>query len=508
MKQPLVRKLNCGMRLFVTGCVLAMLLTNHPTFAEKKTSQLAAETAGSSYYVALNEPGAGDSNNGLFATYQSGQDGPWQTIGYAATQLEAGDTLYVRGGTYYESNITFANSGTASAAITLTNYAGETVIIDGSLSGDVYSGFWIDQTPGYYTIDGFTIRNMPSRGMSTYGDTAVPYQGITIRNSSFHNNGWNGLELAAVDGFLVENIVSHDNDYYGLNITGSKDGTLSAANGVVTGSSFYNHTSTQGHGVAINQGHHITVTQSIAYHNTMHGFDVSDWPKYGDLSHDILVSDNFSYDNGIAGFAINSSSHHVTFQRNIAWQNGAEWAATGGGSGFWCYAGCWHVEWVHNVAIENKEAGFWVEKEEVGDYGTLEDTLLVFKNNITTNNNPQNLWDWAPGLVVEALTGPQSWQLIAVNNDWHVLPGAAIAVHDQGTEYSPAAINSSTFQTGNISVDPLFLNPSEPDVHLQTGSPAIDSGVDIGLFYLGTAPDMGVYETNALTFLPFVERHQ
>jgi hypothetical protein len=33
-----------------------------------------------------------------------------------------------------------------------------------------------------------------------------------------------------------------------------------------------------------------------------------------------------------------------------------------------------------------------------------------------------------------------------------------------------------------------------PDVHLQLGSPCIDAGIDVGLPYLGSAPDMGAFE--------------
>ena len=42
--------------------------------------------------------------------------------------------------------------------------------------------------------------------------------------------------------------------------------------------------------------------------------------------------------------------------------------------------------------------------------------------------------------------------------------------------------------------DPLFTNPGAGDFTLQAGSPAIDAGVDVGLPYLGTAPDCGYVE--------------
>jgi len=46
----------------------------------------------------------------------------------------------------------------------------------------------------------------------------------------------------------------------------------------------------------------------------------------------------------------------------------------------------------------------------------------------------------------------------------------------------------------NIQEDPLFTNPTNEDFTLQSNSPCIDAGIDVGLPYLGSAPDMGAYE--------------
>jgi len=42
--------------------------------------------------------------------------------------------------------------------------------------------------------------------------------------------------------------------------------------------------------------------------------------------------------------------------------------------------------------------------------------------------------------------------------------------------------------------DPLFVDPANGDFHLQEDSPAIDNGLDMGLPYAGSAPDIGAYE--------------
>ncbi|MBI2843421.1 MAG: right-handed parallel beta-helix repeat-containing protein [Armatimonadetes bacterium] len=47
---------------------------------------------------------------------------------------------------------------------------------------------------------------------------------------------------------------------------------------------------------------------------------------------------------------------------------------------------------------------------------------------------------------------------------------------------------------GDISADPMFVNPSSQDYHLQSGSPAIDTGAYVGLPFTGIAPDLGAYE--------------
>jgi hypothetical protein len=461
-----------------------------PAHTQSRPAEITPIAGGSEYYVAVDEPGASDDNNGLYPTYQGDQDGPWLTIQRAASTMRAGDVAYVRGGTYYEAGIFFANSGEPNEPITLTNYQSEEVIIDGSQAAEAYPGVWVAEGRGHYVIQGFTIANMGWSGIATDEETSAPYKDITIRDCILHDNGWSGIDLAAVDGFVVDNVEAYDNAFYGVNITGSADGELSAANGIVRNSSFYNHTGDEGHGLAINQGHDISVSDSVAYHNTIHGFDVSDWPKYGELSYDITFEGNFSYDNGVAGFAINSDSHHVVYRKNVAWRNGAAWAGRGPADGFYCYEGCWHVEWYHNVSLENANSGFGVEKE-IGIYGTPGDNLLVFKNNIAYNNNPAGeTWGVALGIA-----GKDAWQVVATHNNWSVPPGwEDYAVEIQRVGYTPEEINNGAFQTGNISLDPMFVDPSLPDVRLNANSPCIDAGVDLGLPFLGLAPDIGAFE--------------
>lgn len=58
------------------------------------------------------------------------QQKPWQTANHAVKQLKPGDTLYLRGGIYWE-KIVASLKGTTGAPIILRSYPGELVILDG-----------------------------------------------------------------------------------------------------------------------------------------------------------------------------------------------------------------------------------------------------------------------------------------------------------------------------------------------------------------------------------------
>lgn len=60
------------------------------------------------------------------------QEAPWKSLGHALRQLNPGDTLYLRGGVYYEKAF-LSRSGAEDAPIVIASYPGELAIIDGGL---------------------------------------------------------------------------------------------------------------------------------------------------------------------------------------------------------------------------------------------------------------------------------------------------------------------------------------------------------------------------------------
>ena len=72
------------------------------------------------WYVA---PNGSDSNNGSITS-------PFATINKAVSMASAGDTIYLRGGTYHQT-VYVGKSGTENAPIVVAGYPDEIAIIDG-----------------------------------------------------------------------------------------------------------------------------------------------------------------------------------------------------------------------------------------------------------------------------------------------------------------------------------------------------------------------------------------
>ncbi|HEX5106556.1 MAG TPA: hypothetical protein VFV87_22205 [Pirellulaceae bacterium] len=64
--------------------------------------------------------------------WEGTRERPWQTMGHAVTRLQAGQTLVLRGGTYYE-HVAARLVGTIDKPITIRAFPGELAILDGGL---------------------------------------------------------------------------------------------------------------------------------------------------------------------------------------------------------------------------------------------------------------------------------------------------------------------------------------------------------------------------------------
>lgn len=111
-----------------------------------QTVSVLPEAFGTVYYVATGHSSASDSNPGTESL-------PWKTISKANQTLVAGDTVYLKEGTY-TSYIAPARSGTASERITYKAYGSDRVTIQNASYGVLLDG------KSYVTVEGMNFYNL------------------------------------------------------------------------------------------------------------------------------------------------------------------------------------------------------------------------------------------------------------------------------------------------------------------------------------------------------------
>ena len=144
-----------------------------------------------------------DQNNGACTDSGSGtQAQPFCTIGAAAAQAVAGDTVQVNGGSYAEEvNVTV--SGTQAAPVLFQ--AANGVTVTGQISGfDVAGANWV-------TIDGFTIT-----GTSSHSIRVTASSNVTISNNQVSNAGDRGMYLLNSSELTIADNSVVDSASYGI----------------------------------------------------------------------------------------------------------------------------------------------------------------------------------------------------------------------------------------------------------------------------------------------------
>ena len=186
---------------------------------------------GATYYVATT---GSNSNAGT-------KEQPWKAIAYAVDTMVAGDTTYVKGGTYHEGVISFKRSGTATAPIKLLNYPGDAPkihCIDHSLIHriNIFNARGSQFPIGWITIEGFEIEHC--------------YNGIK----------WHNLH----DSVIRRNWIHDARD--GSGIVGAGALRVLIDRNIFSHNAITDTTGTGGHGIYIN-GSDVTVINNIFYDN-------------------------------------------------------------------------------------------------------------------------------------------------------------------------------------------------------------------------------------------------
>jgi hypothetical protein len=478
-------------------------------------------SSGNSYYVS---PSGSDSAAGTISA-------PWKTISHAASAsggVKAGDTVFVRAGTYKESVVFGISGAAAGGAITFQSYPGESAIIDGTGLTPLSNphGLIDIESRSYLTINGFEIRNYQTSssslvpagiwisgsgsniqilnnlvhdiktsseasgqayGIAAYGTGSTPIDTITIDGNQVYNLKTGGSESVNVDGnvinFTITNNTIHDNDNIAIDAIGFEGVSSNAAldyarNGVISGNTIYNIS-----GIS----------------NAGEGNDYDADGVYVDGGSQILIERNLIHnvDIGIEAAAEHQGklSSYVTIRNNLIWASNSMGITIGGYDSK--RGGTDHCAIVNNTLYGNDTKNTGSGEFQVQYYSTNN----VFKNNI--------VYGTSQGLLVNNYTN-SSANPVDVDYNLYFSPLSATSakfVWNGTTRNGLSSFKSATGKdTHSQYLDPLYLSIPTFDWHVQPASPAVNTGVDLtsdvdGATDLagnprvqGSAIDIGAYE--------------
>jgi uncharacterized protein YuzB (UPF0349 family) len=264
------------------------------------------------YYVSNS---GNDSNNGNITN-------PWKTLVYASGKLKAGDTLYIRGGTYKEVT-SWSTDGTQLKPITIMNYPGESVVIDGydTIPANT-GGTWMFMVWGdWYYVGGLEVTR-------SFDEGAIGVKGeyVIIDNCYTHHNWGAGITVmgsysTAQYNRVWYNGVSNEN---GTNTRGGWPASLTCArypdHCTLKGNTSWEN---WGEGISTFEANHTIIEDNISYDN-MQNFYMSD-TQYSIMQRNFSycsvnnIVDPYSTQNGILIGDEKASSSNNTIINNIVY---------------------------------------------------------------------------------------------------------------------------------------------------------------------------------------------
>ncbi|KAF2136189.1 polysaccharide lyase family 9 protein [Aplosporella prunicola CBS 121167] len=271
-------------------------------------------------------------------------DSPYASIQTAVDNAAAGDTIYLRGGTYTPtSNIQFTEkNGTADAPFTVTAYEGEEVTIDGEelegtpaeLGGSLANsdrGIFHIQGVEYWKFYNMTFINGP------YGVYARDASNNYYERLTTHDNYETGFQLEGASSnnqvIYLDSYMNRDPRKNGESADGFACKEGQGEGNVLRGARLWNNVDD---GLDLWEFKSpVTVEDVISYGNGFNRWDFTDFEgdgngfKLGGGSDDEKgpaahkVTNCISFGNAAKGFTDNKQPGDFVFTRNTAWNNNA-----------------------------------------------------------------------------------------------------------------------------------------------------------------------------------------
>lgn len=448
---------------------------------------LVTQLSASTYYVTVD----GNDENAGTITH------PWGTWQKAFDSAQPGDTVYFREGTWYlgaGEKVTYdpqaghGNKGTYSNWICFMNYPGETPILDASGTTNFEESFEVWHT-SYVLIKGLVFQGKKQKTVNQIIRQAVFYENGTIKleNCVSRNSGGYGFTINAWDTLYVVNCDSYEH------FDSFMEPPYEPGN--------------KADGFAISSGGETTDYGELmgcrAWRCSDDGFEAS-W------SPDMLIDNCWTFCNGYgsdlaAGIGIkygqgyiNHADNRITQRCVAAWNKGPGYvfqnlnSADNGPIG----------NFYNNLSYHNLY-GFG---SVISSYFTDCDegsTYLNFINNISYNENlsrPINLATCGTDMIgTKWFSSHNTFYLNPDNMSYKYTWNDTVSWANTGKDNQWISLPDSATTLVLLSA-PRKTDGSLPSIgnafKLSATSNLIDAGVDVGLPYWGSAPDMGPFEYN------------
>ncbi len=463
-------------------------------------------------------------------TYEGSEDYPWKTVQKAASTLIAGDTVFIKAGTYTPTQkIEMQNSGTKDNYISYLAYPGDEhlVIIDGDgvslpnwygifvvmkkkyikISGlkvvnSSYAGFFIDESSNVIIENNYT-EETHSSGISVWNSNLVVVDNCIVTRACWPTGGEQEcISIVTSNQVLVENNQIFDGGSIGYGGGGEgidfKDG---CTNGVVINNTVHDIASV---GIYVdayktNQSN-IYVSRNIVYN--IAGVGVSIASEEGGSLKNVIVSKNVIHDCEDRGVVIHWTAkpdyliENIYVYHNTIYKNGE-------GLDVGAHISSGNINIVNNIfsqnrvyQMQNSSNDFDVNQLHItnnlldgdnpswalsGDNSILEKPVFV---DVFTNDF--RLQDTSPGINQGAFltktVGAGTGTIVTLEdvgfftNGFGVTVGDLINIKDQNKQFEI--------------VDVDYVN----NVITLDKTTSWDDGTGVSLVCIDNMPDVGVYE--------------
>ncbi|MGD8909490.1 MAG: hypothetical protein PVI92_09080 [Chromatiales bacterium] len=425
---------------------------------------LAASSTALANYIYI-APDGSDSNSGdIFA--------PLRTIMAAQEKASYGDTVYIRGGTYYLTNDDISQHQYIRAivnnidkdGISYINYPGEQPVFDFS-----------QVKPKDYRVTAFMVRadHCVFKGFDVVGVQVTIANKRTQSEAFMVNKGnYNRFEnLAIHDGMAIGWYLVEGSNNYVLNVDAYNN----------KGLNHFSHGNVDGFGAhprsAANSGN--VISGSRAWFNSDDGFDLifafaavtieNSWAFYNGYDQKFKgIGDGNGFKAG--GYGRNGSSVPTSVPRHIIRNN---LAVRNRSAGFYANHQVGGQRWINNTAISNRSANYNMLSTLSDNRTDVDGYDHYMRNNLGFNgrNEVINLGDENSN---------------DISHNYFNLP-----VNVTAKDF--LSLNEKQLMA------PRKSNGDLPDIsyaHLKRGSDLIDAGVYSDYDYKGAAPDLGAFESD------------